>query len=300
MASIVGVVLAGECPGPQCELHFVHRKIMNVRYASWCLWIAAGSGLAAEIAATVPSGAQTSQDAGDAAKEQSLIRSLEGVDLYRAYCASCHGIDGQGNGPAAPALKATVPDLTLISRANAGSFPKARVQRIIMGEGTILSHGSREMPVWGPIFHQIERDVDRGNVRLENLTKYLASIQTIQSSNEKPASKISAVTATSGEKLYKQNCAVCHGNDLKGNGPAPYPFDDVPPDLTTLAQRHGGKFPDEYFSNVMRNGVVLRAHGPPEMPTWGQDFRTRDKLDSAQVDLRIANLSDYIKSHQTK
>ena len=52
----------------------------------------------------------------------------------------------------APALKATVPDLTVIAKNNGGKFPVARVRRIIMGEGMIASHGSREMPVWGPIF----------------------------------------------------------------------------------------------------------------------------------------------------
>jgi folate-dependent phosphoribosylglycinamide formyltransferase PurN len=45
----------------------------------------------------------------------------------------------------------------------------------------IASHGSREMPVWGPIFHQVEEDVDRGNVRVENLVTYLESIQTVHS-----------------------------------------------------------------------------------------------------------------------
>ena len=102
---------------------------------------------------------------------------MEGPDLYRAYCASCHGKDGKGNGPVAPALKATVPDLTVIARNNGGKFPEARVRRIIVGEGMIVSHGSREMPVWGPAFHQIEEDVDRGPVRVENLVKYLESIQ---------------------------------------------------------------------------------------------------------------------------
>jgi len=45
---------------------------------------------------------------------------------------------------------------------------------------------------------------------------------------------------------------------------------------------------------------VLPAHGPAEMPTWGFDFRTRDKLDSTQVAQRIANLSNYVKLHQDK
>jgi mono/diheme cytochrome c family protein len=231
---------------------------------------------------------------------QQLIRSVEGPDLFRAYCASCHGKDGKGNGPVAPTLKAMVPDLTIIAVSNGGSFPAARMRRIIVGEGMISSHGSRGMPVWGPIFHQVEEDVDRGNVRLENLVKYLESIQKVHSTDGKPLNKPPAQVVPSGEKLYKQKCAVCHGNDLKGNGPAPPPFEDVPPDLTTLAQRHGGTFPDEYFAEVLRNGVVLPAHGPPEMPTWGADFRTREHLDSTQVTLHITNLSNYIKSLQEK
>lgn len=108
---------------------------------------------------------------------QPLIRSVEGPSLFRAYCASCHGADAKGKGPAAPALKAKVPDLTLLTKRNAGQFPEARVRKMIMGDEVVAAHGSREMPVWGPIFHQIEWDVDRGNVRLDNLVKYLQSIQ---------------------------------------------------------------------------------------------------------------------------
>jgi mono/diheme cytochrome c family protein len=114
------------------------------------------------------------------AQFQTLIRSVEGPDLFRAYCASCHGKDGRGNGPAAPALKVTAPDLTAIAKNNGGRFPSVRVRQIIMGEDVITAHGSREMPVWGPIFHQIESDVDRGYVRVENLVKYLESIQLLQ------------------------------------------------------------------------------------------------------------------------
>lgn len=235
---------------------------------------------------------------------QQLIRSVEGPDLFRAYCASCHGKDGKGDGPVAPTLKATVPDLTIITASNDGNFPVARMKRIIMGEGMIASHGSREMPVWGPIFHQVEEDVDRGNVRVENLVTYLQSIQTdhsrVHATETKPTKKPVEEVGLSGEKLYKQDCAVCHGNDLKGNGPAPPPFKDLPPDLTKLAKSHGGKFPEKYFEDVLRNGVVIPAHGSPEMPTWGADFRTREHLDSTQVTLRITNLSDYIKSLQEK
>ncbi|MGB9243784.1 MAG: c-type cytochrome [Candidatus Acidiferrales bacterium] len=259
----------------------------------------------AAIWASRVAGEERAQQQQESVKEyQQLIRSVEGPDLFRAYCASCHGKDGKGDGPVAPTLKATVPDLTIITVSNDGNFPVARMKRIIMGEGMIASHGSREMPVWGPIFHQIEEDVDRGNVRVENLVIYLQSIQTdhsrVHATETKPIKKPVEEVGPSGEKLYKQDCAVCHGNDLKGNGPAPPPFKDVPPDLTKLAKSHGGKFPERYFEDVLRNGVVIPAHGSPEMPTWGADFRTREHLDSTQVTLRITNLSNYIKSLQEK
>jgi mono/diheme cytochrome c family protein len=231
---------------------------------------------------------------------QQLIHSVEGPQLFRAYCASCHGSDAKGHGPAAAALKIRVADLTVLARNNGGEFPSNRVRSTIMGENVLPSHGSREMPIWGPIFHQIESDVDRGNVRLENLVKYLESIQSIPSQKE-PAKTVSATPGNrpSGAQLYKQDCAACHGNDLKGNGPAPYPF-RAPPDLTTLARRHGGKFPDDYVSNVLLNGVIMPAHGPAEMPIWGADFTARDRLDETQVRWRIRDLGDYIKSLQAK
>jgi mono/diheme cytochrome c family protein len=103
----------------------------------------------------------------------------------------------------------------------------------------------------------------------------------------------------SGAELYKQHCVVCHGNNLKGVSPVPAPY-RVPPDLSTLARRHGGKFPDAYVAEVLRNGVTLPAHGPAEMPTWGADFREMDGLDTTQVKLRIVNLTNYIKSRQAK
>ena len=274
---------------------------MKIPVAFWCLNVAVIAAAAAAIGAQTPTASPIAPAHQDAQKQlPPLIRSVEGPDLYRAYCASCHGPDGKGNGPAAPAMKATVPDLTVIAKNNGGNFPVARIQRIILGEGMIASHGSREMPVWGPVFHQVEEDVDRGNVRLDNLVKYLESLQTAQPSQKNTATKPSAESSSSGKQLYRRYCAVCHGNDLKGNGPAPPPFQDVPPDLTKLALRHGGKFPDAYVIDVLRHGVVLPAHSPAEMPNWAPDFKAGEGLDDAEVTLRITNLKDYIKSAQAK
>lgn len=106
-----------------------------------------------------------------------LIPSLKGADLYRAYCASCHGPEAHGDGPAAASLKVKVPDLTLLAHDHQGQFPSAIVRKTIEGTDPVAAHGSRLMPIWGPIFHQVEDDRDLGNVRLDNLVKYLESIQ---------------------------------------------------------------------------------------------------------------------------
>jgi len=107
-----------------------------------------------------------------------LIRSLDGGTLYRSYCAVCHGADATGGGPSAAALKKAVPDLTRISRRNGGKFPLTEVQQTISGDVVpARAHGSREMPIWGPIFGEIDWDHDWGKIRIYNLAKYLESLQ---------------------------------------------------------------------------------------------------------------------------
>jgi len=107
-----------------------------------------------------------------------LIDSIQGPALYRAYCAVCHGSEGKANGPMASALKVRPSDLTRISARNGGTFPSARIEKIISGEEPLpAGHGTREMPVWGPVFSQVDRDQDLGRVRIDNLARYIKEIQ---------------------------------------------------------------------------------------------------------------------------
>lgn len=107
-----------------------------------------------------------------------LIDSIQGPALYKAYCAVCHGNDGKGNGPMAGSLKVKPTDLTRISTRNGGKFPLVKVRKIISGEEQLPGgHGTREMPIWGPIFSQIAWDVDLGSVRVDNLAHYLEGLQ---------------------------------------------------------------------------------------------------------------------------
>lgn len=104
-------------------------------------------------------------------------RVVEGAQLYKMYCAACHGIDGRGAGPAAEAMKHPPPDLTAISQRNGGKFPDFRIKNIIDGFEVIDSHGSREMPIWGDFFLDMTRDDELLKLREHNLTEYIRSIQ---------------------------------------------------------------------------------------------------------------------------
>ena len=112
-------------------------------------------------------------------QRQPPIRPVEGASIFKNNCAACHGLDGRGNGPVSQALKQEVPDLTRLAQRNDGVFPALHVRTAILfgGEDLLPAHGSKQMPIWGPIFHEIEFDQDLGHVRLENITKYLESIQ---------------------------------------------------------------------------------------------------------------------------
>ncbi len=101
-----------------------------------------------------------------------------GAEMYRSYCASCHGLDMRGDGPAARSLKNGVPDLTQMAKKNRGKFPSERVAQMIVGESLVAAHGSKGMPVWGPAFLAMDQR-DRGVVQLraKNLARHIEEQQ---------------------------------------------------------------------------------------------------------------------------
>ena len=100
-----------------------------------------------------------------------------GKDMFGAYCASCHGSDGKGAGPAATALKVPPADLTAMARHNSGKFPALKVVSVLR-DGT-GAHGSKEMPVWGPILSSLSPNgTPVVQQRITNLTAYIEGMQT--------------------------------------------------------------------------------------------------------------------------
>lgn len=103
-----------------------------------------------------------------------------GAELYRAYCASCHGASGHGDGPVASSMKVEVPDLTRIA-ARQGQFPAEQIRRIIDGRATLPPHGTRDMPVWGREFRSAAIGVppqkQPADKLIDLLVDYVRSIQ---------------------------------------------------------------------------------------------------------------------------
>ena len=111
-------------------------------------------------------------------------------------------------------------------------------------------------------------------------------------------SELPPVYVPSGRQLYKEYCAACHASDGKGHGPVARSLRKTPSDLTTLAKRHGGMFPEEYVTNVLRFGFGFSAHGSSEMPVWGPIFQYEEHYNEAAVRQRIRNLCEYLESIQ--
>jgi mono/diheme cytochrome c family protein len=111
---------------------------------------------------------------------------------------------------------------------------------------------------------------------------------------------VKATNAASGQEMFASYCAVCHGANATGNGPAQSALKIPATDLTTLAQKNGGKYPGLHVSSVLRGDAELAAHGSKDMPVWGPLFRNMSQGHDAEVQQRIANINSYIDSLQKK
>lgn len=110
-----------------------------------------------------------------------VISSRSGRDLFQFYCSTCHGREGKGDGPVASSLKRPPPDLTTIARRNNGHFPSDAIVRLVSGEDQpVGAHGSREMPVWGPMFLGLEPHDRLTRIRIENVVRFVESIQALK------------------------------------------------------------------------------------------------------------------------
>jgi mono/diheme cytochrome c family protein len=95
--------------------------------------------------------------------------------VFDRYCASCHGIDGKGDGPAASALDPRPADLTMLAKSHGGEYPALEIAERTYGPKMPAAHGSPSMPVWGAFR---EHPGSRGTtIDIASLTNYIRSLQ---------------------------------------------------------------------------------------------------------------------------
>lgn len=110
-----------------------------------------------------------------------------------------------------------------------------------------------------------------------------------------------ATSAASGKQMYESYCAVCHGADGRGNGPAAVALKTPPPDLTKLASANEGKFPEAHIYSVLQFGVETPSHGTEGMPIWGPALRSLDHgspVANMTEHQRLSNLTEYLRTLQ--
>jgi mono/diheme cytochrome c family protein len=108
-------------------------------------------------------------------------RTQTGQDLFRKFCASCHGTSAKGDGPISKSLKVLPADLTLIARRYGGTFPGKRIEEVVDGRVKVDAHGPSAMPVWGEEFTRSQAGdpvVERETAEvIHRIVEYLRSVQ---------------------------------------------------------------------------------------------------------------------------
>jgi mono/diheme cytochrome c family protein len=104
--------------------------------------------------------------------------------------------------------------------------------------------------------------------------------------------------AAKGAVVYVRYCVSCHGKQARGDGPLAGDLRVPVPDMTTLAARNGGRFPEARVERIIQSGEVLRGHGSADMPAWGDAFTRTEGTGASTPQEAIRNLTHYLWSLQ--
>ncbi len=74
-----------------------------------------------------------------------------------------------------------------------------------------------------------------------------------------------------GEKEYQERCALCHGENGKGDGPYSFALVFKPADLTKLL-KEDGTFPFLETYLIIDGRDMNKYHGTRLMPIWGDRY----------------------------
>ena len=82
----------------------------------------------------------------------------------------------------------------------------------------------------------------------------------------------SSDAVSAGAKEFQQRCALCHGDNARGNGPYAFALVFKPSDLTKLSINNDGNFPFVETYLTIDGQEIAKAHGTRLMPIWGNRF----------------------------
>jgi mono/diheme cytochrome c family protein len=136
---------------------------------------------------------------------------------------------------------------------------------------------------------------------MPRLLMLLGAVLPLAACSGAPRAVDAATAHSQGERLYQMSCAACHGRGAQGDGPVA-PLLKVPvPDLTRIAARRGGSFPERDIYRIVDGQADLAAHGDRYMPVWGYEFfgeEIDDEEAHAQATAKIDRLVHYLRSIQ--
>ena len=194
-------------------------------------------------------------------KQIDLIRSdspsgsmSAGKELYDDYCATCHGINGKGDGPSAAEMKTKPTDFTSgmyeFKSTPYGTLPTKEdiVSTLKLGVRTTA------------MIPQLQLNEEQ----MYEVAVYVLSFAPKSQITGKPIKippepELTAKNISNGEKLFDVNCVSCHGKDLKGDGPNSQKLVNykgkpiLPANLTVIPLKRGNS--PEWIYKIISTGI---------------------------------------------
>lgn len=205
-----------------------------------------------------------------------LVPSVDGPALYRAKCATCHGEKGDGQGPAAWLL-----------------YPRPR--NFVKGTFRLRSTPTGKLPTDEDLMRTVLRGIPGTSMpgwKSElSAAEIRAVVDVVKSFSERfakspPAAPIEIPPApaptpeliAAGRAVYaKMQCASCHGESGRGDGPAAPNLKDesglaiLPYDFTLPGRMKGGTQPEDVY-RAFSTGL----DGTP-MPDFSQNLKPEER-----------------------
>jgi mono/diheme cytochrome c family protein len=206
-------------------------------------------------------------------QQEDFIKDFtRGKDLFEANCARCHGTDGTGGSTASPYPGGgawPVPNLTnlavrykdsaVLKNTSVETFVKTTIRR---------GRSGTPMPPWGVDFQGPLSDI-----QIDSLAAFILASQVPETAQPQQAANLT------GEALFQQNCAKCHGQNLEGI---------VGPSLVGLFKRHDRAT----ILGILRNGITITQ---VIMPPWQNGYTYED---ARYDDAALNRIIDYLESRQ--